>query len=33
MSLAYPKVKTNFVYEFCEMMTAKQNNTDLRRSA
>jgi hypothetical protein len=33
MSLVYSKVKTNFIYEFCEMMTEKQNNTDLNRRA
>jgi hypothetical protein len=33
MSLVYPKVKVNFIYEFCVMMTEKQNNTDLRRTA
>ena len=32
MSLVYFKVKTNFIYEFCVMMTEKQNNTDLSRS-
>jgi hypothetical protein len=33
VSLVYSKVKTKFIYEFCVMMTEKQNNTDLSRSA
>jgi len=32
MSLVHRKIKTSFIYEFCVMMTEKQNNTDLSRS-
>jgi hypothetical protein len=33
MSPVYLKVKTNFIYEFYVMVTGKQKNTDLSRSA